>query len=158
RIADGMVLSVSAGPAAAETARAFARAAELRGSVPDFPAPALLVGQWYGFVLRSSFPAARELADELQAIAERDEGSVLGAIAHQSLGMTALFRGDLAPARRHLESALELYRAEAPPRTASAYGWPLNVSQPVSCLAYLGRTLWALGYPDQALARNQEAV
>src|SRR4030095_12578867 len=28
----------------------------------------------------------------------------------------------------------------------------------VSCLAYLGRALWGLGYPDQALARNEEAV
>jgi transcriptional regulator with AAA-type ATPase domain/predicted ATPase len=159
RVADGMVSSVSVGPGAAETALAFDRAAELRQRVPDAPAAALLVGQWYSFVMRSSFARARDVAAELRRVAERDGDPQLGAIAHQSLGMTALFCGELLVARRHLERALDLRRGEEPRAPVSgAYGWPLHISHRVTCLAYLGRVLFALGYPDQALARNREAV
>jgi len=63
--------------------------------------------------------------------------------------------GDFQTARTHLEHGLTLFSAEEHHLEARReYG----ANPRVSCLAYLGRALWSLGYPDQALARNEEAV
>jgi predicted ATPase len=69
--------------------------------------------------------------------------------------MTALHEGDVVAARAHLERGLARYRVEAHHARALA---EFGGDPDVSCLAYLGRALWSLGYPDQALARGQEAV
>src|SRR5262249_31034830 len=58
-------------------------------------------------------------------------------------------------ARTHLEHGLTLFSADEHHLEARReYG----ANPRVSCLAYLGRALWSLGYPDQARARNEEAV
>ncbi len=159
-VALGMVRAAGRGPAAPDTARAFARALELRARVPAFAqVGTLLVGQWYGSLLRAEYAAAQDIAVELTRVAERDRDRLLTAAAHQTLGMTALYRGEFATVRAELEQALALYSPEEHQRrVVSEHGWPLHVNQRVTCLAYLGRALSCLGYPDQALARNREAV
>src|SRR5262249_60215537 len=55
----------------------------------------------------------------------------------------------------HRGPGLTLSNAEEPhPEARREYG----ANPRVGCLAYLGRALWSLGYPDQALARNEEAI
>jgi predicted ATPase len=58
--------------------------------------------------------------------------------------------GELLLARDHLEMAISLYDRERPIASGLDAG--------VSCLSYLALTLWTLGYPDQALKRDNEAV
>jgi hypothetical protein len=58
--------------------------------------------------------------------------------------------GELLLTRDHLEMAISLYDRERPIASGLDAG--------VSCLSYLALTLWTLGYPDQALKRDNEAV
>jgi adenylate cyclase len=54
----------------------------------------------------------------------------------------------------HLEQGLALYD----PRQHRALT-PASIQNPgVTCLAFVARTLWMLGYPDQALQRSQDAL
>src|SRR5262245_28629993 len=152
----GEVLRASKGSGADETAQAFARAVELCHEVGDRSrlGPAL-AGLWSCRLLRGKYSEARALADELRALAGADPNPVLGAFAARAVGMTAVHVGDFQAARTHLEHGLTLFSADEHHLEAlREYG----ANPRVSCLAYLGRTLWSLGYPDQALARNEEAV
>jgi predicted ATPase len=152
----GEVLRASKGSGADETAQAFARAVELCHEVGDRSrlGPAL-AGLWSSHLLRAKYSEARALADELSALAGADPNPVLGAFAARAVGMTAVHVGDFQAARTHLEHGLTLFSAKEHHLEAlREYG----ANPRVSCLAYLGRALWSLGYPDQALARNEEAV
>jgi transcriptional regulator with AAA-type ATPase domain/tetratricopeptide (TPR) repeat protein len=152
----GEVLRASKGSGADETAQAFARAVELCYEVGDRSrlGPAL-TGLWSSHLLKAKYSEARALADELSALAGADPNPVLGAFAARAVGMTAVHVGDFQAARTHLEHGLTLFSSEAHHLEAlREYG----ANPRVSCLAYLGRALWGLGYPDQALARNEEAV
>ena len=152
----GITARASKGSAAPETEHAFARARELCGRVRDFPQLGpVLVGQWSFYLLKAQYQTARALAEELRVLAERDHDPLLGAVTHRVFGMTAVHEGDFVAARMHLEQGAALYRPEEHQAQALRdYG----IDPRVSCLAYLGRALWSLGYPDQALARNREAV
>jgi predicted ATPase len=106
-------------------------------------------------LLRAQYLDARALAEELAALAARDPDPLLGTVAHRALGMTAVFCGEFGAARTHLEQGVVLYRPDVDhARAIRDYGGPAHVS----CLAFLSRPLWALGYPDQALARSLEAL
>ena len=59
------------------------------------------------------------------------------------------------PAKEHLEMAITLYDPERHRPLAFRYGW---VDAGVGCLSHAARTLWQLGYPDQALKRGNEAL
>jgi predicted ATPase len=152
----GRVAMASKGYTAPETERAYARARQLGQRVGDTRqvGPAL-AGQWAFHLLKARYPVARALAEQLLALAAEAGDPLLKAVAHRALGMTFLHEGTFARARQHLEQALAIYDPETHhERAVSEYGGDPHVA----CLAYLGRTLWFLGYPDQALARAREAV
>jgi adenylate cyclase len=71
------------------------------------------------------------------------------------MGTTAFWRGEFSRAREHLEEVVARYDRQAHHIHEYFYGsgdpgvWALN---------YLSWVLWSLGYPDQALARNHEAL
>ena len=74
-------------------------------------------------------------------------------LAHGCLGCTLSWLGELTSARSHLEQAIVLYDPQQHPRPT------VNTADPrVNYLFYASRTLWYLGYPDQALKRNHEAL
>jgi predicted ATPase len=75
--------------------------------------------------------------------------------AHLTLGDTSYQMGQLLLAREHLQSAISLY--EHGRHRAIAFRFT-GLDSEVQCLSYLAYTLWALGYPDQALKRSSEAV
>jgi adenylate cyclase len=80
-----------------------------------------------------------------------DPALLLG--AHLALGNTSFHTGELLLARDHLEIAISLYDRKRP----IASGLDAEIMG-VSCLSYMALTLWTLGYPDQALKRDNEAV
>ena len=75
-------------------------------------------------------------------------------MAHDALGDTSLWTGELRAARRHLERGAELYDREQLGSDATLFGYDSGVA----CLSFLALTLWYLGYPDQSLRRSEEAM
>src|SRR5260221_4404188 len=68
------------------------------------------------------------------------------------LGWILYWLGELTLARTHLEQALALWDPQKHPRST------IKMNDKVNCLSFAAWTLWQLGYPDQALKRNQEAL
>jgi predicted ATPase len=64
------------------------------------------------------------------------------------------FLGEFVPARAHLEQALAL----AGPQPDRALIFHAGEDGKVTCLAYVARVLWPLGYPGQALTRSREML
>jgi predicted ATPase len=105
---------------------------------------------------RSERQAAHAVAEQLLDLAQRQQDPVLLLQAHNVMGQSLYRLCAFAPARTHFEQAVAF---DAPQRHASAYtdpGWSRHIG--VNCRAIVARVLWALGYPDQAIQRSQEAL
>ena len=70
------------------------------------------------------------------------------------MGVALLYNGQLLPAMTHFEQALALYDPAA--RTSAVYLWGPDTR--VACLLFTALILLFRGFPDQALARNREAL
>ena len=151
QLALGQALIPLKGWAAPEVERAFARSHELCERLGD---PAGLFTALFGlftvFYLRGDLRRADELAEQLMRRAQSADDPALLLVAHLALGNTSFHMGELLLTREHLEMAISLYDRERPIASGLDAG--------VSCLSYLALTLWTLGYPDQALKRDNEAV
>ena len=142
-------------------------APELEPILPRVAALAQQVGEpaQHCAVLRAlqSFHTARGERQEARAVAEQlldlaqrqnDPNLLLG--AHGALGVTLHNVGALAPARTHYEQEIALSDAQ---RHATLHTFPGSTQYPgVGSRAILSWILWALGYPDQAVQRSQEAL
>ncbi|WP_439672944.1 Guanylate cyclase domain-containing protein (plasmid) [Cupriavidus necator] len=141
------------GLAAPEAEAIYTRALTLCQQLGDttqlFPA---LLGLRTFFIVRGELPTARELGEQLVALAQKAQDPALLVQAHRALGVSLLALGELGAARTQLEQALVLY---APGQCQS----PAFFLEPgVLGLAFVALDLWLLGYPDQALARSQEML
>src|SRR5208283_3885614 len=74
---------------------------------------------------------------------------------HIAMGDTLYQMGELLLAKEHLEKAILLYDRDHHRPLAIRF---IGLDSEVQCLSYLAYTLWALGYPDEALQRAHEAV
>jgi adenylate cyclase len=113
------------------------------------------------YTTQARFAIAQEFGRQLlsQALAQKEwirmrEG-------YLTLGTISLHRGDLVTARRLLEQALEFSTPQ--PHMAvnvddvASSGLVGGISPLVASLTWLMRTLWLLGYADQARLRSDEA-
>jgi predicted ATPase len=141
------------GLAASEVETTYTRAWALCQQLGDVPQRYwVLRGLWNVSLLRGEMQSAHELAAQLLPPAQaRQEAAVL-VEAHLMLGETCYFRGEFVPALDHVEQGMAR-RDPQKQRSTHALQDP-----DVGCLLYAGRTLWPLGYPDQALARSDEAL
>ena len=106
------------------------------------------------YQVRGELLTARELTEQLLALAEKAQDPALLVTAHRAMGANLIGLGELGAARVHLEQALALYDPQQHQSPAFFSG-----SEPgVTGLAFLALDLWLLGYPDQALARSQEML
>jgi tetratricopeptide (TPR) repeat protein len=117
--------------------------------------------QYEASVLQCSYLVARARYDEALALGEqlfdlarqlREPAKI--ASAHLVVGLSCLYRGQLARARIHLEQALAGYDPEHHRPEVSGLGQDLGVLG----TSYLSWVLWLLGHPDQALQCSQDAV
>src|SRR5262249_30139297 len=139
------------GDSAEETEAAFSRADELcrrRGESPDLVRA--LGGLTLARIFSGALHKAREESQEMLEVAGRIQDSASIATANSRLGLALVFLAELTPARERLEQVLALL--ESFPELTTIQGL-----QRVAALAYLGRTLWLLGFPYQALRRTREA-
>jgi tetratricopeptide (TPR) repeat protein len=88
-------------------------------------------------------------------LAQSAQDPFLLSVAHDALGRTLYYFGELTAARLHVEQALALYDCQTHPHPTIATS---NLDLRPDCLSYAAWTLSRLGYPDQALKRSQEAV
>jgi predicted ATPase/tRNA A-37 threonylcarbamoyl transferase component Bud32 len=154
RTALGLQLQVTQGFGASEAERAYARARVLWDQVPDAPRFPVLWGLWLFHKVRSSLDRARELAEELSALARRQNDPALELQAHQALAVTALCQGEPAGTVRHMEQGLALYDPEWHRSHSTQFGQDPSVA----CRAFGAVALWLLGYPDEAVRQSREAV
>lgn len=155
RLALGSTHVAAHGFAAPPTAEAYGRARELCEELGEtrqlFP---VLYGLCLYHLYAAELAEARSAADRLLELAEANNDIGLAFFAHRAAGVSALPAGEFSRARIHLEEALALYDPRAHRSPAFVYAFDPRVV----CLDYLARTLLPLGFPDQALAANDEAV
>jgi TOMM system kinase/cyclase fusion protein len=155
QLALGQAWMAAKGQGVPEVERAYTRARELCqqvGETPElFP---VLWGLWRFYLVRAEYQTARELAEQGLGVAQRVHDPALLLVAHHALGITVYFLGEVTRARAHLEQGMALYDRQRHHYLAFRYGLDLGVW----CLSYGSWPLWLLGYPEQALKRNQEAL
>jgi class 3 adenylate cyclase/predicted ATPase len=154
-IALGAPLMVTKGQAAPEVEHVYSQARTLCQQVGEPPELVpVLFGLWRFYLARPQLHTARELGDTLLRLAQRVNDPALAVIAHYALGTTWLWLGVLPAARLHLEEAIACYTPDQRRAPVFRIGQDLGVG----CRAHAARTLWLLGYPEQALARLHEAL
>jgi predicted ATPase len=153
RVTIGPALMASRGLAAPELEANYTRALALSRQlgVTSFPS---LLGLRTFYVVSGALRTARELGEQLVVLARNAQDPALLAQAHRALGAALFSLGELGPARVQLEQALALYE----PRQHYPVAFYSGLEPGVLGQAYLALDLWLLGYPDQALARSQDAL
>lgn len=138
----GVSLSATRGYASPEVEEAFSRARALchglEGTPPLFPA---LYGLRAFYLARADYATAHELGVQLLTIAETSQDRELQVEAHQALGTTLFYTGDLRSARGHLENCLSRYDIQRDFGHAIRYGQ----DPAVACHSYLSVLYWLQG-------------
>jgi len=111
-------------------------------------------GLWAFHLVRGQLAKARDLAEHLLALANREQSSDLLAGAHRSLGNTYLWLGRFDEAKTHLLAARSLYDPTQHRSLAVHYGQDPGITARI----YLARTLWILGEVDQVEPLALEAI
>jgi predicted ATPase/aminoglycoside phosphotransferase (APT) family kinase protein len=150
----GLQLQITEGFAAPEARQAYTRARELCRAAPGPTLFPVLWGLWLFAKARSDLPRAKEMADELLALARELNDADLALQAHQALGVTAFCRGEPAVAVHHVEQAGALYD----PNRHQAHSFLFGQDPNIICKAYGAVALWLLGYPEQAERQSDGAV
>jgi tetratricopeptide (TPR) repeat protein len=127
--------------------RNYRRALELCRRVEATPQLVWALWGLQGFYyVRAELQTARGLGEQIFALVERLPDPGLLGVAHSILGVTLSSLGEPLLARAHLEEGIALGKCEKHARFHTL------------CLSFAARVLWTLGYPDQALQKNQEAL
>jgi TOMM system kinase/cyclase fusion protein len=155
QIALGRALIATKGQAAPDVGQVFNRARELCQQVGEtrqfFQ---VLYGLHHFHIVRAELQTARELGEELLTLAQHIQDPTHLLAAHWTLGGALFCLGKFAPAYKHWEQSLSLYDSQQHHTHASLFGWNLGVFG----RAWAPHALWALGYPDQALAMSRKAL
>jgi class 3 adenylate cyclase/predicted ATPase len=151
----GPALMAIKGFASPEVEDAYARARELCRQVGDTPQLfPVLHGLWRFYVNRAAFQTARELGEQLLALAERGRHPALLLEAHRVLGQTTFWLGEITVTRAHMEQGMAFYDVQHHRSHTLLYGQDPGVV----CRSFAAWALWLLGYPDQAREGISEAL
>ena len=114
----------------------------------------VLRGLWNYYHVRAELQTAHALGEQLLTLAQQAQDSAMLVAAHRALGTTLYNLGAVAAAHTHFTQGIALYDPQQHRASAFLYGEDAGVL----CHSFAAWTLWYLGYPDQGLARSQEAV
>jgi predicted ATPase len=154
QMALGPALVAARGFADAGVGRAYARAWELCQRLEDSAhLPLVLRGTELFHYVRGELNKAREFAKQFLDLAERKQDPALLVGSYHALGQTLFSLGKLAAARRTVEQGIALFD----PERHRLSNWPGGQSGE-QCYLYGAFALWMLGYPDQAIRRDEEAL
>ncbi|MBV9827445.1 MAG: AAA family ATPase [Alphaproteobacteria bacterium] len=157
QLALGPVMLSTRGYGAADSRKPYRRAAELAGKLGDDRARfAASWGLWITTPGRGRDEEERlkHLADLVEA-AERIGDPELSLQAHHSAWATRIWGGEFVQSQGHIREGLSLYQPEKHARHALLYGGhdPGVCGNGQSAIA-----LWALGYPDRAMASARDGI
>ena len=148
-------LIATKGYGAAEVEAAYGRARELCRHVGETPLlMRVLLGLVPFYTFRADYRTAHELAAECLALTERWQDLPRLRQTHLGLGVALFHLGEFTAAQSHLEQVIAL----VDPMPSPPHPIPAVDDSRVLGLSVGGRTLWFLGYPDQALKRIDEAL
>jgi tetratricopeptide (TPR) repeat protein len=151
----GTALVATKGFTSLEVGRVFARARELSQRVGEVPQLfRALWGLWINYASRGEYRAGFEVAEQCLRLAQSAGEPGLLMEAHHALGVSCCTAGEFVRAREHLEQAIAIYD----PGQHDPLRYIFGQDPAVACLVHLGWALWFLGYPDQALKRNDEGI
>jgi predicted ATPase len=114
----------------------------------------VLRGLWNHYLVRAELQTAYTLGEQLLTLAQQVQDSTMLVAAHRALGVTLFHLGAVAAAHTHFTQGIALYDPQQQRTAAFLYG----EDDGVICRSFAPWTLWLLGYPDQGVTRNQEAV
>ena len=109
--------------------------------------------QWVALHVGGELEAAHEAAESFLREAKSANDAPAAASAARALGLTCLFRGQFAEARKHLDEALHLYRPSWEASARRLYG----TDPGISAKAYLAMVAWQIGDAAGAAALFEEA-
>jgi class 3 adenylate cyclase/predicted ATPase len=159
QMAVAVPLNATKGNSGIEAERAYSRALALceeLGKLDElFP---ILRGLWNCYLARGQLKQAHDLAVRLSARAEEHGVPLQRALAHRALGSTLFFLGRFAESLKETDQAIAIdYTLQGSDSDRSQmflYGERPGIPSRL----YSGWALWFLGYPDQAVARFDEAL
>jgi class 3 adenylate cyclase/predicted ATPase len=154
-IALGASLRATPGGAAPEVEQTYTRARQLCQSLDNphqlFP---ILRGLWQYYNGRAQYQTAHALGEQLLTLAQQAHDSIMVVVAYRVLGATLFYMGEPVSAHAHFTQGIALYDSQQHRASAFLYGEDAGVLSHI----FDARALWCLGYPDQGLARSQEAL
>jgi predicted ATPase len=154
-IALGASLLATKGYAAPEVEQTYSRARQLCEHLDD---PHQLFPVWRGlysyFNVRAEYQTAHTLGEQLLALAQQVQDTVMLLVAHRALGSTLFWLGAITSAHTHLAQGMALYDPQQHRASMLLYGEDAGVL----CYSLAAWALWFLGYPEQGLMRSHEAV
>jgi predicted ATPase len=106
------------------------------------------------YINRAELQTVHALGEQLLSLAQQVQDTAMLVVAHAVLGRTLFCLGAVASAYTYLTQGITLYDLQQHRAAAFLYG----EDDGVVCHIFAARALWYLGYPDQGLARSQEAV
>jgi tetratricopeptide (TPR) repeat protein len=138
-----------------EVEQMFLRARELcRRSSSNTPLYLALHGLYRYSVVRGRLTAARELADEAFALAERLDDISLVVEGHRARTLVSGFAGQFEECLHHARETLRLYDAERERSHAFVYG----ADPAIIALIFTAWSEWFLGRPQEALRVGDEVL
>jgi TOMM system kinase/cyclase fusion protein len=154
-LALGASLIATKGYAAPEVEQTYARARQLCQHLEDpYQLYPVLRGLWTYYLVHAEYQTAHALGEQLLTLAQQTQDSAMFLAAHRALGSTLLYLGMAASALTHFVQGMALYDPQQHRAAALLYGDDAGVI----CCILAAWTLWSLGYPDQGLARIDEAL
>jgi DNA-binding SARP family transcriptional activator/predicted ATPase len=141
--------------ASPEAGTALERAWELCQQLDDTPqrfSVMLMLGIRQG--TQGEYQAARETLENVFDLAELAERPWDIAVAHHAMGWLLAGLGEFTSALEHARRAVDLYA----PQPHDSVAVHIGIDPGVQCRTTAARTLWFLGYPEQALEMAQEAL
>jgi DNA-binding SARP family transcriptional activator/predicted ATPase len=132
----------------------YSRALVLGERLDRPPSAPVVRGLAIRHVMGGQLDQARQLGEQLLGLARSEQDPVLLVEGRYVLGVTLFWQGEFVPSREQLELAIAQYDPQKHPIHIAWYAQ----DPAVVCLVRLANVLWHLGYPDQALAKAQEAL
>jgi predicted ATPase/DNA-binding winged helix-turn-helix (wHTH) protein len=143
------------GYAAVETGANMARARELCEALGDtaslFP---VIFGLWTYYISKGDLKSTREAAERLSSISHDVKDPALRLGAHAALAFTFHHQGELVSSRQQFEEAAQLYDVAQHSRYVQLY----RMDVAIHAIGEMVRTLWLLGFPDQARRRIEDTL
>lgn len=144
----------TAGQAAPEVGQTYSRARELCERLGATDRLVLVLWGLAGFhMVRAELQTARELGEQLLALAQSQQDPKLQVGGHMSIGLPMFWQGEFRPAQEHLAKGISYCTPQNSDRSALR-----AIEDHCVILSYSAPALWHIGHVHDALKQSNEAV